>query len=115
MSYLFWGTVLDEGEDPRSERVQAAAGPGVALAYHGAYEFNTPLSELPGGTEWQAVVERTAPNERHLAVHAQHCVGLNEADQAAWDAGGHGLLDQATISGTADQVAARLSSSRREA
>jgi 5,10-methylenetetrahydromethanopterin reductase len=36
-------------------------------------------------------------------------VGLNEADQAAWDAGGSALLEQATVSGTADQVAARLS------
>jgi 5,10-methylenetetrahydromethanopterin reductase len=54
------------------------------------------------------VVERAEPNERHLAVHEQHCVGLNEADQAAWDAGGHALLEQATVSGTADKVAARL-------
>ena len=108
VSYLFWGTVLDDGEDPSSERVRAAGGPGLALAYHGAYEFNTPLSELPGGTEWQAVVERTAPDERHLAVHVQLCVGLNEADQAAWDAGGHAMLEQATVSGTADQVTAKL-------
>jgi 5,10-methylenetetrahydromethanopterin reductase len=109
VSYLFWGTVLDDGEDPDSERVRAAAGPGLALAYHGAYEFGTPLSELPGGAEWEAVIERAARGERHLAVHEQHCVGLNQADQAAWDAGGHALLDQATVSGTADQVAARLS------
>jgi 5,10-methylenetetrahydromethanopterin reductase len=108
VSYLFWGTVLDDGEDPTSERVRAAGGPGLALAYHGAYEFDTPLSELPGGTEWQAIVERTAPDERHLAVHVQHCVGLNEADHAAWDAGGHAMLEHATISGTTDQVAARL-------
>jgi 5,10-methylenetetrahydromethanopterin reductase len=108
VSYLFWGTVLDDGEEPDSERVRAAAGPGLALAYHGAYEFGTPLSELPGGSEWAAVVERAEPNERHLAVHEQHCVGLNEADQAAWDAGGHALLEQATVSGTADKVAARL-------
>ena len=108
VSYLFWGTVLDDGEDPGSERVRAAGGPGLSLAYHGAYEFNTPLSELPGGAEWQAVVERTAPAERHLAVHVQHCVGLNEADEAAWDAGGHAMLEQATVSGTADRVAARL-------
>jgi 5,10-methylenetetrahydromethanopterin reductase len=109
VSYLLWGTVLDDGEDPNSQRVRAAAGPGLALAYHGAYEFNTPLSELPGGTEWRAVIERTAPSERHLAVHVQHCVGLNEADQAAWDAGGYTMLEQATVSGTADQVGARLS------
>ena len=88
VSYLFWGTVLDDGEEPGSERVRAAGGPGWALAYHGAYEFGTPLEDLPGGREWQAVVQRTAPEERHLAVHEQHCVGLNEADQAAWEAGG---------------------------
>jgi 5,10-methylenetetrahydromethanopterin reductase len=108
VSYLLWGTVLDDGEAPNSSRVRAAGGPGLALAYHGAYEFNTPLSELPGGTEWQAVIERTAPSERHLAVHVRHCVDLNEADEAAWNAGGYAMLEQATVSGTADQVAARL-------
>lgn len=108
VSYLLWGTVLDDGEAPNSQRVRAAGGPGLALTYHGAYEFNTPLSELPGGTEWQAVIERTESSERHLAVHVQHCVDLNEADQAAWDAGGYAMLEQATVSGTADQVAARL-------
>lgn len=94
VSYLFWGTVLGDGEDPSSDRVRAAAGPGLALAYHGPYEFQAPLSELPGGAEWQAVVERTAPRERHLAVHEQHCVGLNQADRAAWDAGGSALLER---------------------
>ena len=108
VSFLFWGTVLDDGEELNSERVRAAGGPGLALAYHGAYEFDAPLSELPGGTEWQAVVERTGPGERHFAVHDQHCVGLNAADQAAWEAGGYAMLEQATVSGTADQVAARV-------
>jgi 5,10-methylenetetrahydromethanopterin reductase len=61
VSFLFWGTVLEEGEDAASERVRAAGGPGLALAYHGAYEFGTPLEDLPGGAEWRAVVERTAP------------------------------------------------------
>ena len=108
VSYLFWGTVLDEGEDPDSERVRAAGGPGWALAYHGAYEFGTPLEELPGGREWKAVAEKTPPEERHLAVHEQHCVGLNEADHAAWEAGGHRMLEDVTISGTADKVRDRL-------
>ena len=108
VSYLFWGTVLDDGEDPTSGRVRAACGPGLALAYHGAYEFGGRPEELPGGAAWQAVVERTPPEERHLAVHEQHCVGLNAADQAAWEAGGHAMLEQATMTGTADQVRARL-------
>src|SRR5215218_8536032 len=108
VSYLFWGTIRDTGEAVDSDRVRAAGGPGWALAYHGAYEFGSPLEDLPGGAEWQAVIERTAPEERHLAVHDQHCVGLSEADQAAWDAGGHSMLDDVTISGTADQVRERL-------
>jgi 5,10-methylenetetrahydromethanopterin reductase len=108
VSYLFWGTVLDDGEDPGSERVRSAGGPGWALAYHGAYEFGTPLEELPGGREWKAVTERTAPEERHFAVHEQHCVGLNEADEAAWEAGGHRILEDVTLSGTADKVRERL-------
>jgi alkanesulfonate monooxygenase SsuD/methylene tetrahydromethanopterin reductase-like flavin-dependent oxidoreductase (luciferase family) len=108
VSYLFWGTVFDEGEDPASERVHAAGGPGWALAYHGNYEFGAPLEDLPGGREWQAVVERTDPRERHLAVHEKHGVGLNEADQAAWDAGGHRMLEDVTVSGTPDKVRDRL-------
>src|SRR3982751_6565699 len=31
VSFLFWGTVLEEGEDPASERVREAGGPGLAL------------------------------------------------------------------------------------
>jgi 5,10-methylenetetrahydromethanopterin reductase len=108
VSFLFWGTVLEDGEDLTAERVRAAGGPGLALAYHGAYEFGTPLEDLPGGAEWRAVVERTPAEERHFAVHEQHCVGLNEADHAAWDAGGHAMLTEATMSGTADQLRERL-------
>jgi len=108
VSYLFWGTIRDDDEDLDSDRVRAAGGPGWALAYHGAYEFGTPLEDMPGGAEWKAVIEESPEEERHLAVHSAHCVGLNEADQAAWDAGGHQILDDVTMSGTADQVRERL-------
>jgi 5,10-methylenetetrahydromethanopterin reductase len=74
------------------------------LSYHGAYEFNGPVAELPGGREWLAVVEQAPEDDRHLVVHEQHCVGLNPADQAAWDAGAHTMLETSTVSGTASQV-----------
>lgn len=108
--YLAWGTVLDEGEDPDSERARAAGGPGWALAYHGAYEFGGPdaVRGLPGGEQWLDVVERTPSDRRHLAVHSGHCVAINEADRAAWDAGGRAMLREATISGTADEVRGRV-------
>lgn len=109
-AYLAWGTVLDEGEQPDSEHAQAAGGPGWALAYHGAYEFGGPdaVRRLPGGAEWMEVVERTPASQRHLAVHSGHCVALNDADRAAWDAGGRSMLPDVTISGTRDQVRARV-------
>jgi 5,10-methylenetetrahydromethanopterin reductase len=108
--YLAWGTVLDEGEAFNSEHARVAGGPGWALAYHGAYEFGGPdaVRELPGGPEWMDVVEKTPLEHRHLMLHAGHCVELNVADQAAWDAGGHVILQEATITGTRDQVRRRL-------
>jgi 5,10-methylenetetrahydromethanopterin reductase len=63
---------------------------------------------LPGGAEWMDVVDRTPQERRHLAVHAGHCVELGEADQAAWNAGGHAMLQDVTMSGTRDQIRRRL-------
>ncbi len=108
--YLVWGTVLDDDEPVDSEHSRLSAGPGWALAYHGAYEFGGPeaVRELPGGTEWMDVVERTPAEQRHLAVHGAHCVGLNDADRAAWDAGGHVMLRDVTLSGTRSEIRRRL-------
>ena len=108
--YLVWGTVFDEGEPTDTEHARQAAGPGWALAYHGAYEFGGPsaVRELPGGPEWLEVVERTPAEQRHLAVHTGHCVELGEADQAAWKAGGHEMVRDVTMSGTPDRIRERL-------
>ncbi|MHA6616329.1 LLM class flavin-dependent oxidoreductase [Pseudonocardia sp. DLS-67] len=108
--YLVWGTVLDEGEATDTDHARLAAGPGWALAYHGAYEFGGPAAvrALPGGAEWMDVVERNPGEQRHLAVHSGHCVELSEADRAAWDAGGHAMLADVTMSGTRDRIRRRL-------
>jgi len=110
VSYLAWGTVLDDGEDPTSERVRLAGGPGTALAWHGAYEFGGQgaVARLAGGGAWNEVVDRTPEELRHIAVHTGHCVELNEADQAAWDAGGSSLLGPTTLSGTREEVCGKL-------
>lgn len=108
--YLVWGTVLGDDEGTDTEHARQAAGPGWALAYHGAYEFGgaAAVRDLPGGPEWLDVVERTPPDRRHLAVHTGHCVELGEADQAAWQAGGHTMLRDVTMSGTPDELRLRL-------
>jgi 5,10-methylenetetrahydromethanopterin reductase len=63
---------------------------------------------MPGGAAWLEEIERVPEAERHLVVHSQHCVGLNAADEAAWAGGAHALLKAVTVSGTRDEVRARV-------
>ena len=55
-----------------------------------------------------ATVEQAPAERRHLLVHTNHCVGLNEADRAAWEVGGHTNLRDVTISGTRQEVRRKL-------
>src|SRR5205823_1172174 len=105
---LCQGTVLDPDEDVRSDRVRAAAGPVAMAPYHYAYPSREALSQLPGGDAWLAVVERHPEDERHLAMAEQMWVGLNEADQAAWQAGAASMVEHLTITGHPSQVRARV-------
>ena len=114
VSLLFWGTVLDDGRGHRpSARAQAAAGPGWALAYHAAYELGgrNAVLEIPGGAEWLAVIDASPRTSATSPCTSQHCVGLNDADRAGWDAGGAAMVEQVTVTGTADAVRRRLRSS----
>ena len=54
------GTVLADGEPLDSPRVQAAAGPGNALAY-AAYEFGGDVTALPAGNVWLDTINQTPP------------------------------------------------------
>lgn len=104
----------DETDD--STHARESGGPGWALSLHGAYEFGGPdaVRALPGGPEWLEVIERAPVDQRHLEVHRQHCVGLNEADAAAWDAGGGSTLQEVTLSGTCDTVRRKLDEYREQ-
>jgi 5,10-methylenetetrahydromethanopterin reductase len=80
------------------------------LTYHATYELQGPdaVAAMPGGREWLEVVNRTPERERHFAIHERHCYGFNGADEVAWAAGGDVLLEQATLSGRAKEVRAKL-------
>lgn len=102
--------MLGRGESPRSDRVKAAIGPGWALPYHLTYEYAGPdaVAAMPGGEAWLASIRRHPEPERHLAVHDHHLIAMNEADHAAWQAGGSEAVEMFTITGTSDQVRNRL-------
>lgn len=101
------GTVVGEQEDPVGERVRLAVGaPWAAATYHLVYttQGGHAVRELPGGTAWLDVIEKIPQDERHLHIHQGHMVEMNEADLAAWRAGGHVTLPSATLTGSADAV-----------
>jgi len=102
------GTVLDNHEPLDSPRVRAAAGAGNALAYHTTYEFGGDVTQLPGGQEWLNVITAQPERERHLVVHDQHLVGLNQADDAAWTAGSWHAIPATTVTGSAAHIAEQL-------
>jgi 5,10-methylenetetrahydromethanopterin reductase len=108
--YLAVGSVLDDGETFGSERLRTAAGPGLAQVFHVSYELGgeEAVKALPGGPEWLAVVQETPEVQRHLAVHNGHLLHLNDADTAAWDAGGQSLVEHVTLTGTAGDVLAKV-------
>lgn len=103
---LTFGTVLEDGEDPGSERALQAAGPAVSVLFHFLYEHNRDaLAAIPGGAEWAAMIETLDPRTRHLAVHEDHLVALTERDRPY--VSGEALL-ALTTSGTREQVADKL-------
>jgi 5,10-methylenetetrahydromethanopterin reductase len=80
---LTFGTVLRPGETLHSERVFEAIGPAIAVTYHAIYEARGALIDrFPGGAAWRQAIERIPARERHLALHAEHLVGINALDRA---------------------------------
>ena len=102
------GTVLADGEELDSPRIQAAAGPGNALAYHAAYEFGGDVTALPAGRLWLDKVNEIDSAERHFAIHDHHLVGLNDIDRAVWAAGSWAAIPTTTLTGAAAEIDKRL-------
>jgi 5,10-methylenetetrahydromethanopterin reductase len=107
---LAFGTVLDEGEAPTSERVLATAGPALAVAYHAIYERGgaDAVDAFPGGRTWRVAVEGFPPEERHLAIHDGHLVVVTDRDRPAVLEGATSLLSSLTFTGTAAQLRERV-------
>ncbi len=77
---LAMGTVLLPGESPGSARAIEAAGHAASVGLHWATEFDA-LDGLPGGREWAAAYADVPARERHLALHDQHLIAVNDRDR----------------------------------
>jgi len=78
---LKFGTVLNDGETCDSPRVMDAAGHGISVYYHFFDENGLGVENLPGGAEWKAAYADLPTDVRHLHVHDQHLIALNERDK----------------------------------
>jgi 5,10-methylenetetrahydromethanopterin reductase len=103
---LMFGTVLADGEDADSPRALAAAGPGLAVVYHGIYETGAAaVDNFPGGAAWRAAVEAIPAPVRHLALHELHLVGVTERDRPVLSGP---MLRSLTWTGTVAELRSRL-------
>ena len=96
---MMTGTVLDEGESPRSPRVLMAVGPWGVTRWHTAYHHGgaAAVDALPGGATWRASLEALAPEEeRHLLTFEGHVTHLTERDVA--------LLEHVDVNGRTSNV-----------
>jgi 5,10-methylenetetrahydromethanopterin reductase len=78
---LFFGTVLRNGEDLASPRVIEAAGHAAIVLYHFVAENDLPFEIAPGIDGWLQAYADVPPDERHLAMHDLHLIGINERDR----------------------------------
>lgn len=79
---LGFGTVLEPGERPDSDRVLETAGPGVMVAYHAFLEQRDErLDRLPNADRFVELAGQVDPEHRHLALHAGHLTELNDIDR----------------------------------
>jgi 5,10-methylenetetrahydromethanopterin reductase len=102
---LVYGTVIDEGEDVRSERVLAAAGHAVAVVFHALYERGgaDAVRRFPGGATWVAAIEAVPVGQRHLVLHEGHMVRITAIEREAVVEAAD-LLPSLTFSGTPAQL-----------
>lgn len=105
-SMLVFGTVLDDGEAPDSPRAFEAAAPAMGAMYHAIYEGDpAAVDGMPNGAEWRAAIEAVPAELRHLAVHEDHLIRVNDRDRPFLDPA---MLAAVTWTGTRDELAERI-------
>jgi len=100
---LYYGTVLDPGESPASERVKDAAGPYAAFQLHiGEHGI---AADAPEAAAFADAVARIDPRRRHLEIHRGHLIELTEWERPVISPG---LIARTTGTGTAEEVRGQL-------
>ena len=97
---LVFGTVLDDGEGPDSDRVMAAAGHAVAVGLHRGYEAGVVRDPA-----WAATLDDVPEAARHLALHEDHLIGVTDRDRPYVSPE---MITKRTWTGPPDEIARRI-------
>ncbi len=103
--------ILDEGEDPMSERVIEENGPYAVSSLHYLYDKIRQYGGEPPRLyrdmwdDYCAVVESSDPYTRHLRIHDGHCTFVRDDERQFIT---ESLLRQTCIVGTASEVATKI-------
>jgi 5,10-methylenetetrahydromethanopterin reductase len=106
---VVFGTVLDSGETLTDSRVIDAAGHAVSVAFHARYERGgaDAVDELPGGRRWRQSIEKVPKEQRHLAIHEDHLVGVTQRDRPSVIEGA-AILSTSSITGGPGELRDRI-------
>lgn len=100
---LFYGTVLEPGEDLGSDRVLDAAGPTAAFQLHLGREGIA--GDSPEGRAYADRVAAIGERRRHLEVHGGHLIEVTDLERPLVTPD---LIGSTTETGTPEEVRARL-------
>lgn len=100
---LFYGTVLEQGEELVSERVVEAAGPTAAFQLHLGGEGIA--GDTPEWRAYSAAVSAIDERRRHLEVHGGHLIEVSELERPLITPE---LISSATETGTPEQIRQRV-------
>ena len=103
---LVSGTVLDEGEEPTSDRVRGAIGPWRVIPWHTVYATRgaAAVDAMAGGAQWRAALEALAPpEERHLLTFEGHVTHLTDRDRLLL-----AHMDSSAMVGPRDEIRERI-------
>ena len=99
----FYGTVLDDGEQPDSPRAVAAAGPGAALGLH--LGQHGPVAGTPEERAFSAELAGIPEERRRIELHRSHLFELSDLDRRHLTAG---VIRAATMTGSPAEVSEAL-------
>ena len=101
------GTVVEDDDPDRSEKILDRAGPGAAINYRALNAMKGPeaVRQLPAGNRYLEAIERHPEERRHLFAWARHVTGVVPEESTFLTPS---IVSQLTFTGSSSALRQRL-------